>query len=143
MKTRRKAQIWLYRRHAGKREALILRRRLDMEHGMAGIWQPVTGKVEKGEDFAAGARREASEETGVPLATPVVRIGGFEFDDRWGARSVEEIFAMEAPPGLEVTIDPDEHIEFAWVPLSEALARIKFPPPAEATQRLREIIDHG
>lgn len=138
MKARRKAQIWLVR--GGK--TLVLRRRLDMGGGMDGIWQPVTGHVEEGESFARGAQREAHEETGISAETPVRRLAAYEFDDRWGTHCTEEIFAMEAPAGLEVVLDPTEHIACEWLPLAEALKRVAYPPPAEAIALLKEIC-HG
>jgi dATP pyrophosphohydrolase len=139
VKQRNKAQIWLFR---GDR-VLILRRRLDTDGGMAGIWQPITGHVETGESFAIGAQREAHEETGIALETPVRKLGGYEFDDRWGTHCIEEIFAMAAPADFEVTLDPTEHIAFEWVTLPEALNRVAYPPPAEAVANLQMEIQNG
>jgi 8-oxo-dGTP pyrophosphatase MutT (NUDIX family) len=132
MQSRRKAQIWIYR----DAEVLILQ---TLPERGGGYWQPVTGHVEEGESFEQGARREASEETGIPANSPLVALGGYQFDDRWGFHCAEEIFAMEAPARFEVKIEPTEHVAFLWRPLAEALERVKYPPPPIVSSRLQAI----
>ena len=105
------------------------------------FWQPVTGHVEEGETFEAGARREAFEETGIAIDAPITRLGSFEFDDRWGYRCTEEVFAMEAPADFEVQLEPQEHVAFEWCPLEiePLMKRVAFPPPPDARENLRKL----
>lgn len=133
LKRRRKAQIWILRGS----QVLILRTRPDR----GDFWQPVTGHVEEGETFEAGARREAFEETGIPLGSPITRLGAFEFDDRWGYRCSEEVFAMEAPLDFEVKLEPSEHVALEWRPLEidSLLEKVAYPPPAEARANLLKL----
>jgi lipoyl(octanoyl) transferase len=108
---------------------LLLRR--SAERG--GFWQPVTGRVEKGEAPEAAARRELLEETGADAAVePLGYRHAFALDPslnrvRPGALVVveETAFAARLPPGFEVRLS-DEHAEHAFVPAGEALARLRF-----------------
>lgn len=103
-----------------------------------GFWQPVTGKVEAGESFAEGALREAEEETGFRFERQPQYLGlEYEFDGRWGP-VVEQAFFLpiHAPAPPSPTLDPKEHVAFAWVTPEEALKRVKFPNNQEAIKRV-------
>jgi lipoyl(octanoyl) transferase len=108
---------------------LLLRRR--PERG--GFWQPVTGRIERGETAEGAARRELLEETGADV--PVEPLGyrhAFALEPglnrvRPGALAVveETAFAARLPPGFEPRIS-DEHSEHALVTPDEALSRLRF-----------------
>ena len=57
-------EVYLFRRRGGKVEFLTLRRSPNRRK-LPGVWQPVTGKLERGERAWASAAREVLEETGL------------------------------------------------------------------------------
>jgi len=98
-----------------------------------GFWQPVTGRVEPGEEFARAARREVREETQLDLAPIDLNFShSFVVDPQlWRepdsgdvVRVNREIaFAAQAPT-KDVVIDGAEHQGFEWVDYSEAMRRL-------------------
>ncbi|MGW7029192.1 NUDIX hydrolase [Streptomyces xanthophaeus] len=101
-----------------------------------GMWTPLSGILEPGEDPAAAAVREVAEETGVQVVverlaavtnSPPVRHGN---GDR--AQYLEIVFACRpTDPDSAPQVCDDESVEVGWFPL-DAL-----PPMSE---RMREII---
>jgi len=59
----RHIEVYVFRRRRGRVEFLILRRARGRR--LAGVWQPVTGKLQGRETAWAAARREVLEETGL------------------------------------------------------------------------------
>lgn len=105
---------------------LLLRR--GPERG--GFWQPVTGRVEPGEDPAAAARRELQEETGADVPVePLGYVHAFAVDEAaagrlGGAWTVcESAFAGRLPEGFAPRLG-DEHVEAGWFGLADALALV-------------------
>jgi dihydroneopterin triphosphate diphosphatase len=56
-------EVYLFRRVGRRVQFLALRR--SKGRSLGGVWQPVTGKLRRGESAAAAARREVMEETGI------------------------------------------------------------------------------
>ena len=95
-------------------------------------WQSVTGSQEAGETLEATAMRELREETG--LDAP--EFGGvvdwqqrnvYEIFPRWRHRyspgtthNTEHVFGLEVPSPIAVTLCPDEHLRYEWLPWHEA-----------------------
>jgi len=114
--------------HTVQREVLLLERAL-----RAGYWQSVTGSVDTmDEPLERAAAREVREETGIDggrLERWNV-IYTFEIYKQWRHRfapgvihNVESVFALELPACVPVTLAPEEHTAFEWLPWREAAAR--------------------
>ncbi|MFF3775624.1 NUDIX domain-containing protein [Streptomyces sp. NPDC002232] len=108
----------------------------------AGMWTPLSGIVEPGEDPAAAAAREVEEETGVRVVVerlaavthspPVTHGNG----DR--AQYLEIVFACRpAEPGQVPRVCDDESVEVGWHRL-DAL-----PPMSERMRELVALVEKG
>ena len=94
----------------GGREWLVLRRRYAA--GPEWRWTPPSGLRERGESHDECALRELLEETGLELEVARTPCGS----DDW------PVYAAGAPARAQVRID-QEHDDFAWLPLEEAVGR--------------------
>jgi lipoyl(octanoyl) transferase len=114
---------------ADGRVLLLLR-----EETRGGFWQPVTGRLEPGEEAAAAARRELGEETGADV--PVFALGyrhafGLEPELAAGLGPApvvveETAFAARLPSGFACRLS-GEHTDLGWFTPAEALERLRFP----------------
>ena len=126
--------VWRPEPTSAEKQVLLLKMRPDR----GGHWQPVTGSVEEGEDYAEGALREAEEETGFRFERRPQFMGmEYEFDGRWGPAR-ERAFLLpllggEAPP--TPTLDPKEHVDFSWVSPAQAQALVHFDTNRRAIER--------
>jgi dATP pyrophosphohydrolase len=114
------------------------------------FWQSVTGaKDHEGEDFAATARREVAEETGI--ASGVLRDWALEnvYDiyPRWQhryapgvTRNTEHVFGLQVPAGTPVRLSPREHTAYRWLPWREAADACFSPSNAEAILLLPQFL---
>ncbi len=100
--------------------------------GRPGFWQSVTGSVERvDEPLEVTAVREVGEETGIdatqyPL-TNWRKQNLFEIFSRWSNRfapgtthNLEHVFSLEVPQPVPVTLAPNEHTQYVWLPWQEA-----------------------
>lgn len=97
-----------------------------------GFWQSVTGSIDQeDEPLDATALREVREETGIDAtAFPLSRwnvVNTFEIFPQWRhrygpgvMRNTEHVFSLEVPGRLAVTVAPDEHLAYLWLPWREA-----------------------
>lgn len=97
-----------------------------------GFWQSVTGSLDWPEEpLADAAAREVREETGIePGAGRLERwpmASTFEIYAHWRHRfapgvthNTEHVFALALPHAVPVTLAPDEHVAFAWLPWQDA-----------------------
>ncbi len=115
-------EVHLFRRRGKRVEFLLIRRAADRT--LAGVWQPVTGGIEKREATWRAAAREVLEETGlIPI--------------RWWALEYLSVFYLIARD--EVTAVPTFAAEVAWtdtVTLSHEHDLYAFVSPAEAARRV-------
>jgi dATP pyrophosphohydrolase len=98
-------------------------------------WQSVTGSQEPGETLTATAARELLEETGIDArAHGELKDWGlsneFEIFPKWRDRyppgtthNTEHVFALEVAAPVTVTLNPREHLRFAWLPWRKAAAQ--------------------
>ena len=96
-----------------------------------GFWQSVTGSREADEALLITAQREVAEETGIhaPLASIIdwSLTNEYEIFAEWRHRyapdvthNTEHVFSLCVPDGTPVTVAPDEHLGFRWLPWQEA-----------------------
>lgn len=116
--------------HTAELEVLLLERAL-----RAGYWQSVTGSLDdRDEALERAADREVREETGIDAAAGRLMrwnvMYTFEIYRQWRHRfapgvihNVEHVFALELPGRAPVTLAPQEHTAFEWLPWREAAAK--------------------
>ena len=99
----------------------------------AGYWQSVTGSQEDGETLIATAAREVEEETGIAVSQSDLRdwqqTNRFEIFPEWRYRyapgvthNTEHVFSLQIAAPQPVTLAPDEHLNYCWLPWREAAA---------------------
>lgn len=98
-----------------------------------GFWQSVTGSQEEEEPLLETARREVQEETGIAASAADFldweKTNQFEIFREWQYRygpgvtqNTEHVFSLQLPAPLAITITPDEHRAYRWLPWQEAAA---------------------
>lgn len=97
-----------------------------------GFWQSVTGSVDAvDEPLELTAVREVAEETGLDATRYPLhnwhKQNQFEIFSRWSGRyapgtthNTENVFSLELPAPLPVTLAPREHTQYQWLPWREA-----------------------
>lgn len=91
-----------------------------------GLWQSVTGSQENDESLLDTARREVAEETGLSLAAahflPWNVANNFRITltpERFApgvTHNREHVFSLCVPAPCAVTLAPDEHLAYRWLP---------------------------
>ena len=118
------AQGVVFRRQKNGNEFLVLKR--VPEDG--GFWQAVTGTIEKGEQAIDAIKRELAEETGI---SETIHISDVLEEYSWDLpkdkiQGKDLIFAVEVSRNIKIKIDQNEHSEFRWLPLEEAVNLLKY-----------------
>ena len=116
--------------HTPQLEVLLLERA-----ARAGLWQSVTGSIDRlDEPLEHAAAREVAEETGIEAKQGCLErwnvVNTFEIYARWRHRfapgvthNTEHVFGFRVPAPVPVTLSPDEHIAFQWLPWRDAAAK--------------------
>ena len=116
--------------HTGELDVLLLERRM-----RAGYWQSVTGSLDAlDEPLEAAAMREVREETGIDARGGALRrwnvANTFEIYAQWRHRfapgvlyNIEHVFGLRLASRVAITLAPDEHVAYAWLPWREAAAQ--------------------
>jgi dihydroneopterin triphosphate diphosphatase len=112
--------------HTATLEVLLLERKLH-----PGFWQSVTGSQEDDEPLRETARREVLEETGIEA--PAAEFIDWQITNRyeifaeWRHRyppgithNIEHVFSLCVPAQRPVSVAPDEHLGYRWLPWREA-----------------------
>lgn len=99
------------------------------------FWQSVTGSLERlDEPLEEAALREVREETGIDASRErLLRwnvINTFRIWTQWSHRflpgtthNTEHVFSLEVPGRVAVSLAPDEHLSYIWLPWREAAER--------------------
>ncbi len=97
-----------------------------------GFWQSVTGSLDRPEEpLELAAAREIKEETGIDCSAGRLRswnsVNRFEIYLHWRHRfapgithNTEHVFGLAVRAALPVTLAPEEHLAFAWMPWAQA-----------------------
>ena len=113
--------------HTAQMEVLLLERAQ-----RPGFWQSVTGSLDRPDEaFEHAAARELREETAIEAAEGRLRRWNvaytFEIYAQWRHRfapgvthNTEHLFSLELAKPAPVTLAPQEHTAFAWLPWREA-----------------------
>ena len=109
-------------------QVLLLRRSKPFD-----FWQSVTGCLEPGESHTEAASRELWEETGFTDEGELTFSGisrQYAIDPRWINRfppgvieNVEFEWRYRLPDALQPKLSADEHSEFVWLPLDDAIEK--------------------
>jgi dATP pyrophosphohydrolase len=125
--------VWPYRVVEGSAEFLLLHR---SGRDGAPFWQGVSGWIQDGEAPHLTALRELREETGLD-ATELYSVDAVFDLYAWRRARVEAIvpfaalLAEDAAPQLS-----DEHDEWRWEPLAEAVQLVPYEPQRAALRRI-------
>jgi dATP pyrophosphohydrolase len=99
------------------------------------FWQSVTGSMKWDEGAPeVTARRELKEETGLAVTDGLRdwdKTYRFKIMPQWMHRyapgthdNTEHLFSLELPNETAVTLNPNEHVEFAWLSFDDARQRV-------------------
>ena len=120
-------------------EFLVLRRSDDDEI-YPGLWQLVSGGIEKDEKAFEAAHREVIEETGIEpdsmYNTPLTNVFYFYTSD---TVNVSPVFAALAGKDAQVKLS-QEHSEYKWLNLDEAISLLVWPGQRDAVQKVYDYI---
>ncbi|MFA6993318.1 MAG: NUDIX domain-containing protein [Patescibacteria group bacterium] len=114
----RGGKILLGRRHSDPAKA-------DSELHGEGSWTMPGGKLEFGESFEAGAKREVAEETGLKLNQ--VKVIGVNNDRVADAHFITLGMLATDFTGEAQVLEPDEIVEWQWFSLDNLPAPLFFP----------------
>ncbi len=102
--------------------------------GREGLGQAVPGPGAPDDaDFAATARRELREETGLAAGTLTDwgRVNRYEIWPAWRHRyapgvthNTEHVFGFRVDAATAATLDPSEHVAQLWLSWQEAMAKV-------------------
>ncbi|HEU0036072.1 MAG TPA: NUDIX pyrophosphatase [Kofleriaceae bacterium] len=135
-----------YRRGNTGLQVLLLRR-ADFD-----IWQFVAGGGETAESIEQTARREGFEEAGIPMSASYLKLDAtatipacwFSAWRNWPATTLlvpEHAFAVDAT-GYDPVIS-EEHVEWRWASMDEAIALLRFDSNRVALWELHERLYPG
>jgi 8-oxo-dGTP pyrophosphatase MutT (NUDIX family) len=135
---------WIFRTTPGHGiEILLIRRAPGRIY--PGIWQCVTGGLERDEKVIDGALRELQEETGI-TATDIETLYGLDQVNLFHAEHVdalqaEAVFAALVRPGVEPRLS-HEHDDARWVSPDEAREAVVWPAYRTAIEQIEWLVAH-
>ena len=135
--TVRVVDCYVYRQTDDGLEFLLMKRNLNKiyEH----LWQGVAGKIEDGETAPEAAIRELKEETGFDPVKVFVADHISRFYEVHGDRiNLVPVFGIEV--NSDEVILSEEHIDFKWVTIKEALNTLVWNGQKEGIQTVRDMV---
>jgi dATP pyrophosphohydrolase len=134
-------EVHVFRRRGKRLEMLLVRR--SQQRSLAGVWQPVTGGIERGESSMAAAAREVLEETGLaPIRWWALEHMATFYEPGRDMIRVVPVFAAEVTWTDPVQLS-DEHDKYAFVSLAEARRRVLWATQRQAMVALRTEVLSG
>lgn len=115
-----------------------------------GFWQSVTGSIEEGENLQEAAMRELVEETGLQQGELVDWRAETEYEiyPEWRhryapgvTRNIEHAFGFRLSKRVPVRLSPREHLNFIWLPYTEAAGRVFSSSNESAILKLPEMLN--
>lgn len=134
------------KRADGEPEFALFRRSDDAK------WQPIAGGAEDSETAPMAARREASEEAGLPSTTPLYQLQAmdtvpvihFKGRETWPSNLyVVPQFSFGADATDLDLVVSREHTQFDWLTFPDATARLTYQSNANALWELHERLQRG
>ena len=124
MKTQHVVQGVVYRWQGTELEFLVVKR--VPEDG--GFWQAITGTMEDGEDMVQTLCRELMEEAGISQTLHMSDcLETFVWhNEAKGVEGEDNVFAVEVASDEQVVLDANEHTEFKWLALDDAIELLKY-----------------
>jgi dATP pyrophosphohydrolase len=134
-------EVYIFRRRARRTEFLALRRRPG--GALPGVWQPVTGRLRRGERAEAGARREVREETGL-VPTRLWRLESVTsfYDPGRDAIRFVSLFVAEVAADAVVRLSA-EHTAHRFLPAREAARRFLWDSQRRGIAAVRSQVLRG
>lgn len=133
-------QVHAYRICADRVAEFLLLKRSAHERAYPNVWQCITGGIEPGESSTEAAARELFEETGLHAIKWHVLPNVSMFYS-----ALRDHIVLSPTFGCEVqlTTDPilsDEHSEFVWLRLTDAIDRSIFPSQKDGISAVHELL---
>ena len=116
-------------------------------------WQGVAGGAEQGESAEQAARREMTEESGIPSEAPLVPLDAtasvpavhFAESKTWGPDVyvvIERSFGVQVPDGHAIALS-GEHSEYRWLRYEAAASLLTWDSNKTALWELNERLGRG
>lgn len=132
-------EVCVFKMVNGRPQYLLLQRSQD-DSLYPGIWQFVTGSLEKEEHTVAAARREVQEETGLAVKRFwVVPFVNSFYDAAHDAIQIASFFAAEVNPTNNPQLS-HEHQSFAWYDVDGARLKLVWPGQRQGLLTVHEFI---
>jgi len=138
MSKKRLIDLYAYRIVEGRPEFLLFKRAKGKIY--QGQWRMVGGKVEPDETSWQGALRELKEETGlVPIMFWTIPSVNTFYEHKSDTVHHIPAFAAEIETDQQPILD-DEHTEYEWLSLEQAVRRISWPEQQRLLKLTESII---
>jgi dATP pyrophosphohydrolase len=132
---------YVFRRHNGRTQFLLLRRRADVS--LPGTWQGVHGTIDPEESAVDAALRAVQARTGLSVSDVYSAdyVNQF-YDHHTDTLILAPVFAFPAPSKSRVLMG-EEYSDFAWCERDEATGRLLFAGQRWAIRHIDDVIAPG